>query len=129
MQALVKATADTLAIPTAAQLWRSLPGMVPPTDIAWIRTSVLHADGEQSSLTGAESTTCYDNIGTLWIEIYVPLGGGDVSGYANAQAFLRALRNYRGAVWFRRVRMEEMPSEGKFSCFHVKADFEYTDIT
>jgi hypothetical protein len=108
--------------------YTDVPAQVPNNDTVWARVTVRHATGTQGSLTGGLGTTLYDRGGTLWVQVYAPRGDGSVAGYGKAEAFQNAIQDWKGAVWFRNVRVEEAGADGAYERVDVKADFEYQDV-
>ncbi len=127
MLAVVNATALAYS-PAIPMRYLDVPGDPPAENVVWARGSVLHATGGQGSLTGGNGTTLYENKGLLLVEVYAPVGDGKVAGRRAAQAFLNAIRSYRGAVWFRGMHMQEAGRDGAFERFDVKTNFEYDDV-
>lgn len=99
----------------------------PPSNAAWARVSLRHANGRQSSLAGAMGTKRYTQTGTLWMQVFAPVGDGMVTAYGLAQAVANAYRTARGTVWYRNTRMQEVGSSGAFEQINVLTDFTYDD--
>lgn len=102
---------------------------LPPTsEQVWARAIVRHATSDAGSLTGAEGAIRYQTNGFVWVQIFAPKGDGGLAGRAAAQLLLSAFRAARMAVWFRNVRMNELGSDGAWTRYDVKADFEYDTV-
>jgi hypothetical protein len=124
MLAVFKAAWDTT---TAAGnvTYSDKPANVP--NAAWARVTVRHANGRQSSLAGAMGPKRYTQTGTLWVQVFAPVGDGMVTAYALAQTVVNAYRTARGTVWYRNPRMQEVGSSGAFEQINVLTDFTYDD--
>ena len=110
-------------------VYPDVPGSVPPQDaVLWARVNIKHAVGRQGSLTGGLGTTVWERRGTLWIEVYAPVGDGLKAGRDAAQEIVNAYQAERSGIWYRNIRMVEMGTDGAFERFDVKADFEYRDV-
>jgi len=114
---------------TKKAIYPNVPDTIPTGNVLWARVTVLTANGSQSSLAGDTGDTLFDNTGTLWIQVFAPVGDGDVAGLTAAQSVVDAYRKARGHVWYRNIRMNEMGADGAFTRFDVKADFQYTDVS
>lgn len=125
MLAIFKAYWDAV-LPAVVAVYGDVPA--PTTPSAWARVVVRHATGGQSSLTGGLGTTKYESRGTLWIQVFAPVGDGMVRAYALAEGVVNAYRNAKIDVWFRNVRMNEVGTSGAFEQINVLVDFEYETI-
>lgn len=72
-------------------------------------------------------TKRYTQTGTLWVQVFAPVGDGMVTAYGLAQAVVNAYRTARGTVWYRNARMQEVGSSGAFEQINVLTDFTYDD--
>lgn len=100
------------------------PG-APFTD-AWARVTLRHATGRQSSLSGAMGAKRWTQTGTLWVQVFAPVGDGLVTAYELAQAVVNAFRDAKnGTVWYRNSRLQEVGSSGAFEHINVLTDFTY----
>jgi Bacteriophage related domain of unknown function len=127
MFAVFKAAWDTTPVPTNV-VYPDKASQVIPAGQAYARLSVRHADGHQSSLGGAMGAKRYTQTGTLWVQVFAPVGDGLVTAYALAQTVVNAYRTARGTVWFRNVRMQEVGNAGAFEQINVLATFNYDDV-
>lgn len=120
--AVFKAAWDTTGY---SAVWSDLPSDPPSTDAPWARPMLRHATGGQSSLANATRLKLHTHTGTLWVQIFVPLGQGDTVGYTLAQLVLNAYRDARGAVWYRNHRFREAGNSGAFAQVNCLIDFSY----
>ncbi len=114
--------------PPRVAVYTDVAGEVPDGQVVWARPKLQHTDGNQDALTGGLGTIRWQRKGFLWIQIFSPQGAGGTAGYAAAQLLVNAYQSDRSSVWFRNIRMREMPPEGAFARHDVIADFEYTDV-
>lgn len=114
-----------------AAVWPDVPGSAPPAseEEPWARPTILHADGGQSSLSNAEGSKMWDNSGTLFLQLFIPVGQGATLGYQLARSVLSAYRSARGSVRYTRHRMRENGRDGAFSVFLCLVDFAYDDFS
>lgn len=119
---------------TDAQVtYTDVPATVPqgagPSEQVWCRVTVRHETGRQSSLTGGLGTQRYTNRGTLWVQVFGPMGDGSTAGRGAAQTVAGAFRDAKIGVLFRDVTPPiEKGADGAFSRFDVKAKFEYDEV-
>lgn len=106
------------------------PGSTPTGEQPWARVILRHSDGAQSSLTGPlEELKRYTNRGTVFIQLMQPCGNGHDLLYDYAQGVYDAYCKARHPnVWFRGVRIEEVPTRGPWAQVNVMANFEYDRI-
>lgn len=110
-------------------VWPDIPGSSPPSEeIIWARVTLKHAEGGQTSLSNHIGSKMYDHRGTLFIQVFIPIGQGE-PGYALTRAVLAAYRVAHGSVRYKNQRFNEGGQDGAFTVFHCKIDFEYDDFT
>lgn len=124
---IVQAVANANGVATR---YEAMPGSVPTSETIWIRPTLRHATGGQVSLTGATGSIKWSREGTLWVQIFAPMGGGLSAAYEFAQKVLTA---YQGVhtehcVWFRNHRINEVGPDGEFYQINVLIDFIYEQI-
>lgn len=107
----------------------------PPAETAiWARWTLIHADGGQNTLAGAEGRSRFGKSGAVMIEVFTPLGGGLKVAYDAAQVAVNAYEGKRTAsdVWFRNVRIvDDGRGRGGDKAWWstvVVADFTYDNI-
>lgn len=106
-------------------VWTDLPSDIPESGV-WARVTLRHENGEQASLTGGIGTILYDNTGTLFIQVFTPIGQGSTENYDLCDMLVSAYRKANKETWFRNVRMQEVGSTGNFQQHNVLIDFTYT---
>ena len=110
-------------------LYNDVPGNIPPSENIWARATIRHATGNQSSLAGEVGTRQFTAEGTVFIQIFTPIGSGSTEGYVAAAQVQNAFRVARNAdVWFRDVRLNEVGIVGAFDQTNVLATFSYADV-
>lgn len=124
MLAVFKAAWDTTGY--SAQ-YPDLPGKPPQAEEPWARITVRHELGGQTSLTNAAGAKKFTHVGSLFVQVFVPIGQGGSMGYPLAKLVLDAYRQARGAVWYRNHRFREVGNDGAFTQFNCIIDFTYDD--
>lgn len=101
-----------------------------PSGPLWSRVTIRHADAPDTSLTGAlGGRKRHTNIGVLTVQVFGPIGDGSTVAYDAAEVLTTALRRSNDiAVWFRRVRINEVGPRGTHMQINVLADFSYDDV-
>ena len=101
-----------------------------PSAPVWLRATIRHGDGFQSSLTGPlEAKKRHTQEGVVIIQIFAESGDGGKAAYDAAQIVSTALKKSRDIpVWFRRVRINNVDSKGPYDQINVLADFSYDDV-
>lgn len=101
-----------------------------PSAPVWVRVIIQHADGFQSSLTGAKGgMTRYTKKGILSVQVMGVLGDGSKAAYDAAQSIEIAVRKAKGIpVWFRRPRIIEAGNFGSHDRIDFLAEFQYDDV-
>ena len=100
----------------------------PPTSApVWARVIIRHDDGFQSSLTGPlEGKKRWTNTGTIFMQVFCPIGDGSTKAYEVADLLLNTYRTQRHPnVFYRRVRLNEIGARGAFEQINVLANFQY----
>lgn len=103
---------------------------IPPQDSPWARFAVLHATGGQRSLTGLGNKKKWGREGTLWVQIFVPIGSGLSTAYQLAKIVTDAYEGVStpSCVWFRNARINEVGATGGYEQLNVRVDFTYDEI-
>lgn len=111
-------------------VFTDVPGEVPTTQTTWARATLRHADGGQASLTGPiNGCVRWNNEGTIWIQVFAPVGDGSSAAYDAAHVVAVAYQGARDQeVWFRNVRINEVGTRGAFEQINVLIDFTYDDV-
>ncbi len=117
------------ALAPAPVVWTDVPEDVPETETEWARVTVRHATGGQGSLAGADGAKRWDRSGTLFVQVFAPVGDGSTRAYSAAQLVANAFQDARGlSVWFRNIRINEVGTSGAFEQINVLVDFTYDDV-
>jgi len=121
-----KAAWDPTGFPA---VWTDLPGSAPTSETVWARATIRHATGAQASLAGENGARRWARTGTVYIQVFAPVGDGSKAGYEAAQIVVNAFQASRHEnVWFRDVRMNELGTSGAFEQLNVLATFSYDDV-
>jgi hypothetical protein len=121
-----KAAWDPTGFPA---VYTDVPGSVPTSETVWARATIRHATGNQGSLAGDQATRRWNRTGTVFIQVFAPVGDGSKAGYDAAQLVVNAFQAARHPnVWFRDVRMNEAGTSGAFEQLNVLATFSYDDV-
>lgn len=100
---------------------------IPGTDVAWARAEVRHNEGGQATL-GEKGYRTFERIGFVTVQIFTPLNQGRAQSDKLAQAVIDIFEGEtagNGAIWFRRVRANEVGRDGGWFQINVLAEFEY----
>lgn len=102
-----------------------------PSGVPWGRATIRNTAGAQSSLTGPfGNSKRFTNGGTLFVQLFAPIGDGSETLYDMAQAIVDAYRVAKHCnVWFRNVQMNEVGARGPWEQINVLADFTYDNVT
>lgn len=96
----------------------------------YVRATIRHATGRQSSLANADGVRMFEPTGTLWVEVVSKPATGNVHGYSISDMVLTAYRQAKsGPVWFRNARLNEGPSDGATKRNFVLVDFTYSTLS
>lgn len=89
---------------------------------------IRHATGSQKTL-GGTGKRMFERTGTAIASIFTPTGNGLSDSYILAKVVSNAYegKSSDNGVWFKNVRIQEVPSEGQFRQLNVLMDFEYTE--
>lgn len=108
--------------------WDDVNGALPTGDVVWARTKITHTGGDQVTMGATRANRKYENIGFITVQVFAPVGEGDVRVRAAAQDVVNGFREANNvSVWFRNIRMKEVGNSGAFQQFNVLADFTYDD--
>jgi len=110
-------------------VYGDIPGKIPPSESTWARVSIKHVIGGQSSLSGESGTRRFTNQGTVFFQIFAPVGDGSTACYTAAQEVLDAFREAQHPdVWFRDAKLVEVGADGAFNQINVSVTFSYDDV-
>ena len=110
--------------------WSDVAGDTPSLPVLWARGTIRHATGGQASLSGpVNGCVKFERKGTLFVQVFSPVGNGLTAAYDAAQLVANAYEKPPGGltVWFRNVRINEIGTRGDFEQINVLADFIYDD--
>lgn len=117
---------DTTGFPA---VYTDVPGEKPTSETVWARATIRHATGRQTSLAGDVGTRRFTDKGTVFVQVFAPVGDGSTACYAAARLVQNAFRDAKGLdVWFTDARMNEVGSDGAFEQINVLATFSYDDV-
>lgn len=118
-------------------LYENVPGE-PPTEVdpatgklpPYVRVSVRHFTGGQTTLSGAVGTRTFRRDGLVTIQIFTPTGDGFVMSDTLVPIAKRAYEGKATAsgIWFRNVRNTEVGTSGAWFQTNILADFTYDEI-
>lgn len=108
-------------------VWSDLPNAKPPSARVWARVTIRHATGRQTTLGGGSpGARQYTSEGTVFVQVFAPVGDGSTACDEAATVALEAYRNARNPkVWFRDVKMNEVGTSGSDEQINVTATFSY----
>lgn len=110
-------------------VYDDVPGNIPTSETVWARATIRHATGRQSSLGGDIGSRRFTDRGTVFVQVFAPVGDGSTACYEAAREVQNAFRDARNPdVWFRDVRMNEVGADGAFEQINVLATFSYDDV-
>jgi hypothetical protein len=118
---------NRLYLPESNLVWNDVPGQKPTGELPWGRVTIKHNLGYRGSLANHNGNVLHRNEGTVIIQIFSPMAGGDVEGYYVAQFLQHAYKKNHDGVWFRNSRINEVGPDGAFEQINVNIDFEYDD--
>jgi hypothetical protein len=109
--------------------YTGLPGKDPTGELLWCRATLRHATGHQASLSNENNVRRWERTGTVFIQVFAPIGDGSVAGYNASEVLVNAYRK-PGITQptFLNPRMSEIGVNGAFEQFNVLADFSYDDV-
>lgn len=136
---LLKAALDASAYATIKVAWDDVKTKTPtPTVIeaaageneSWLRPTITHTGGSQTSLAGALRTKHWTYNGLLTVQVFTPSGEGS---NLSDDIVYTVLNGYQGkstpgSVWFRNARFREIGTSGAWYQVNVLVEFEYYEI-
>jgi hypothetical protein len=103
-----------------------------PTDVrtSWIRATMRHATGVQATLGAASGKARYNRTGTLAVQVFTPLSGGNVTSDALATIILQAYQNAPsvGGAWYSRFDFKELGRDRGWNLTLVLISFDYDEL-
>lgn len=118
--------------PTVKMYWEGVVATTQPTsDDTWLRVSLLHATGRQSSLAGADGVRRWNRTGFISVQCFAPLARGSVQRATRLACVVRdALQGKQTAscVWFRNPRVNEVGEDKDWFNVNATIDFDYDEL-
>lgn len=110
--------------------WPNMVFTPPAKDIVWARWRVQYDDGRQSTLADTNGKRRWSRAGIVTVQVFTPLNIGVETYYNSAETVVGAYQGKRtpSGVWFRNVRIAEIPTELAWQQINVYADFEFEQI-
>ncbi len=110
-------------------LYTDVGGKVPDSNVVWARAILRHVSGGQASLACFDGKSRWANQGTLFVQVFGPIGDGSTAAYDAAQLVASAYKGKRsGGVWFRNPRINEVGTTGDFEQINFMTEFNYDQI-
>lgn len=113
--------------------WQGVPESTKPdASKYWCRVSQNTVIEEQSTLSDDSGRKRYTSSGLVWVQLFAPVS--DVEAMNKGRKLAEIARNaFRGKttsgkVWFRNVRINELPNEESAVRFNVVAEYEYDEV-
>lgn len=114
---------DPLGYPA---VYEGISAGVPQTQTIWARPTIRHSIGFMASLRACDGSKRNTQEGTVFIQVFAPVGNGIVAAYNAAQPVWNAYIDSKNpSVWFKNIRINEMGRDGAFQEVQVHADFTY----
>jgi len=114
--------------------WQGIDeGTTPDASKFWCRVSQQTVIEEQSTIADENGKRRYTADGLLFVQLFCPIS--DVEAMEKGRKLAVIARNaFRGKatsgkVWFRNVRINELPKEESAYRFNVVAEYEYDEIS
>jgi hypothetical protein len=110
--------------------WPDVSNFDIPQSGSWCRVTLRHQDGGQSSLACGSGARRFTRVGTMWIQVFTEMGGGNTTSYEISEVLARAFEG-RGSplgIIYRNIRINEIGPDGAFSNTNVLVEFEYDQI-
>jgi hypothetical protein len=107
------------------------PTSAVPTDKLWVRISQNTVLENQATLAGNDLKRRYTSEGLIYIQLFIPKTVGDYTKGVNAAVLIK--NGYRGkqtssCMWFRNVRIAELPPEDAWFRLNVVSEYQYDEI-
>lgn len=113
--------------------WQGVPeATLPDQSKYWCRVSKETVIEEQTTFSGDDGKKRYTGTGLLWVQIFGPVS--DIEAQHKGELLAVIARNaFRGKttsgkVWFRNVRIAELPNDESAVRFNVVAEYEYDEV-
>lgn len=98
-------------------------------NVAYVRLSVQFALGSQSAM-GLIGDRCYRNTGTVFVQVFTPVGGGKSPNTVLATQARNVFRGVQlpGGLWFRDEGITHVGPEGRWYQQNVTANFIFDEV-
>jgi hypothetical protein len=96
---------------------------------SWVRLNIQNTAGTIASL-GAPGTRGFRNFGTVFVQVFTPVGRGKTGNTVlatQARDVFRGQHLSGGSLWFRDVDIVTVGPDGKWYHQNVTAEFIYDD--
>ena len=102
-----------------------------PTDKLWVRISQNTVLENQATLSNNDLKRRYTSEGLIYIQLFVPKTTGEYTKAVNTAVLIK--NAYRGkqtssCMWFRNVRIAELPPEDGWFRLNVVSEYQYDEI-
>lgn len=120
--------------PTVKMYWEGVPandGQQPTSNDIWLRVSLQHVTGRQSSLAGEDGVRRWNRTGFISVQCFAPLARGSVQAATKLACVVRdALQGKQTAscVWFRNPRINEVGEDKDWFNVNATIDFDYDEL-
>ncbi|UIS73811.1 structural protein [Pseudoxanthomonas phage PW916] len=118
--------------PTVKMYWEGVPANSQPTSTdIWLRVSLQHVTGRQSSLAGEDGVRRWNRTGFISVQCFAPLARGSVQAATKLACVVRdALQGKQTAscVWFRNPRINEVGEDKDWFNVNATIDFDYDEL-
>lgn len=118
--------------PEANMYWEGVvPSSGPTPNDIWVRTSLVHVTGRQSSLAGEDGVRRWNRTGFVQSQCFAPLARGSVQAATRLATVIRdALQGKQteSCVWFRNPRIIEIGEEKDWFNVNAIIDFDYDEL-
>lgn len=119
------AAASIIGLGSVAILWPDTPTDI-PSGQPYIRPTIRHATGGQSSLSDQSGIRKFTHAGVLIVQLFAPVGDGMTDSDKMTQAFLTYFETLRSSqVWYRNIRATEIGKQGSAEQVNFLAEFSY----
>ncbi len=125
----------TIITPAPEVRWRGKEKKTDPLPTSYFCRFVIRGVGSPSAgfLENGEgpSPQVFDNYGNVFVQVFAPIDAVDSFRYGELLA-IAARDIFQGAstaggVWFRNARYSEVDDDGKFYCWNVVTEYEFSE--
>lgn len=128
--ALIKTAWDSVGF-ADNMIWPDVSENIPiASGEPWARTTFNITDRRQASLHNDGGLVRYGTIGFTTIQIFTPIGDGQVQNITIGQTMLDGLegKSTPNGVWFRNVRYNQVGASGDFLQANVITEFSFDEV-